>query len=214
MSDTPTWPSRPITAQYTTGGSELLSGYKSMIRRSFVLGIRIHNLIAACLLLLLPTAAIGATLEGKVVHVADGDTITVLAGANQQYRIRLAGIDAPEKKQAYGSASKRHLAAMVAGRVVTVEWGKHDKYGRTVGKVLLEGQDICLAQINAGMAWHYKKYEREQPAADRKQYAAAEIDARNNRIGLWRDASPLPPWEYRHLPKTAQEKIDPGGRTN
>ncbi len=149
-------------------------------------------------LLLVPISVIGSTLEGKVVHIADGDTITVLDNENQQHKIRLSGIDAPETKQAYGNVSKKHLASLGAGKTVAVEWNKHDKYKRIIGKVLIGNEDICLNQIKAGMAWHYKKYEGEQNAEDRKQYAEAEEQASTNRLGLWHDKSPQPPWEYRH----------------
>ncbi len=145
--------------------------------------------------------ALAETLSGRVVHVADGDTITVLDASNQQHKIRLSGIDAPERKQAYGKASGKHLADLVAGKPVSVEWSKHDKYQRIVGKVLQNGQDVCLEQIKAGMAWHYKHYEKEQAPEDRVSYAAAEDEARNSRVGLWKDANPMPPWEWRRMGK-------------
>lgn len=112
-------------------------------------------LIIASFVLAFSFPALAETLSGRVVHVADGDTITVLDVRNQQHKIRLAGIDAPERKQAYGNASKKHLASLVAGKAVSVDWQKRDKYKRIIGKVLLDGQDICLEQIKAGMAWHY-----------------------------------------------------------
>ena len=87
------------------------------------------------------------TLLGKVIHVADGDTITVLDDTNIQHKIRLAGIDAPQKRQAFGNVSKQRLSEMVAGQFVAVEWVKVDKYGRKVGKILL-----------SGLAWHYEQY--------------------------------------------------------
>ena len=87
------------------------------------------------------------TLLGKVIHVADGDTITVLDDTNIQHKIRLAGIDAPQKRQAFGNVSKQSLSEMVAGQFVAVEWVKVDKYGRKVGKILL-----------SGLAWHYEQY--------------------------------------------------------
>lgn len=138
------------------------------------------------------------TLTGRVVAVADGDTITVLDSLNQQHKIRLAGIDAPEKKQAFGQVSKQHLADLVFGKLVGVEWFKQDKYRRVLGKVLVGGQDANLEQVKAGLAWHYKKYAAEQPPADRRQYSEAEESARFNRVGLWRDSSPVPPWDFRH----------------
>jgi len=81
--------------------------------------------------------------------------------------------------------------------VVIIEWSKHDRYGRIVGKVVLEGQDICLEQIEAGMAWHYKYYQDDQTEKDRQLYAAAEIAARATNVGLWIDPNPVPPWDFR-----------------
>jgi endonuclease YncB( thermonuclease family) len=138
-------------------------------------------------------------LTGKVVKVVDGDTIYVLDDALTQHKIRLSGIDAPEKNQPYGLASRKHLASLVAGKSVTVEYTKHDRYGRVVGKVVIDGVDACLEQIKAGLAWHYKKYQNEQERGDRTLYAQAENQARAERIGLWRDNNPRPPWEFRRL---------------
>jgi len=146
----------------------------------------------------LPAEAFAERLEGLVVAIADGDTLTVLDDAKAQHRIRLSGIDAPERRQAFGNVSRQHLADAVFQRRVVVEYDKTDRYGRLVGKVLLNGQDECLAQVAAGLAWHYKKYEGEQPVADRRAYAAAEDEARAARRGLWRDGEPVPPWEWRH----------------
>ena len=98
----------------------------------------------ASLVLALSFPACADSLTGRVVRVADGDTITVLDANNQQHKLRLFGIDAPEIKQAYGQASRKHLSALVAGKTVLAEWYKRDKYGRTVAKVLLDGQDVCL----------------------------------------------------------------------
>ena len=141
------------------------------------------------------------TLLGKVINVADGDTITVLDDTHTQHKIRLTGIDAPEKRQAFGNVSKQSLAEQVAGQSVAVEWVKVDKYGRKVGKVLLAGLDCNLVQIKRGLAWHYKQYQREQSPTDQQSYAAAEIEARAAKLGLWRDADPVPPWEFRHKGK-------------
>ena len=87
---------------------------------------------------------------------------------------------------------------MVAGQSVAVEWVKVDKYRRKVGKVLLDGLDCNLVQVKRGLAWHYKAYEREQPVIDRLAYADADIEAKAARRGLWADAEPVPPWEFRH----------------
>jgi len=115
------------------------------------------------LLLAIPFAASSAgTLTGRTVHVTDGDTIVILSEGNVQHKIRLQGIDAPERGQAYGTKSKDHLSERVAGRFVVVEYDKKDRYGRVIGKVLVGGEDVCLEQIIAGLAWHYKKYQNEQ----------------------------------------------------
>ena len=138
-----------------------------------------------------------STLQGRVVGVSDGDTVTVLDASNKQHKIRLSGIDAPEKAQAYGQKSKESLSEMVFGKTVDVEWTKRDRYGRTVGKIMLNGVDICLEQVKRGMAWHYKQYQQEQPAPDIVAYAESEILARNNRMGLWQDLAPIEPSVFR-----------------
>lgn len=136
-------------------------------------------------------------VSGKVVRVADGDTITVLDAQLQQHKIRLAGIDAPERRQAFGQRSREFLATLVASQQVDVETDKTDKYGRAVGKVLLQGRDVNLAVVAAGLAWHYKEYESEQSPSDRMLYAAAEQEARDLRKGLWLDPAPDAPWDWR-----------------
>lgn len=146
------------------------------------------------LILALPSYA--DTITGKVVSVADGDTITVLSGTTS-HKIRLMGIDAPEKKQAYGNKSKEYLAQAIAGKQVTVDYNKRDRYQRIIGKVIYQGQDINLRQVQLGMAWHYKQYEREQDVEDRSRYAQAEYLAQRDRLGLWADARAVPPWEFR-----------------
>ena len=102
------------------------------------------------------------TLLGKVINVADEDTITVLDDTNTQHNIRMDGIDAPEKRQAFGNVFWESLAVQVVGQSVTVEWDKVDRYGRKVGKVLLAGLDRNLEQVKRGLAWHYKQYQGEQ----------------------------------------------------
>ena len=142
-------------------------------------------------------AAGAETLTGRIVRVADGDTVTVLDATNTQYRIRLEGIDAPESRQAFGTQSKKSLSDMIFGKDVTVVYQKIDQYGRLVGKILLDGKDINLEQVKAGMAWHYKEYQREQTPEDRELYAAAEDQARTARRGLWQDPDPIEPSAFR-----------------
>lgn len=152
----------------------------------------------AAALLLLALGAHAETITGRVVSIADGDTITVLDATKTQHKIRLAGIDAPEKAQAFGQRSKESLSDLVFDQTVTVETTKRDRYGRSVGTVLVDGLDANLEQIKRGMAWHYKAYAREQPPQDRLAYAEAEEVARGARVGLWRDVQPVPPWDFRH----------------
>ncbi len=108
----------------------------------------------------------------------------VLDANYKDHKIRLAGIDAPERRQAYGLASRKHLASIVAGKQVTVEYDKRDRYGRIVGKVLLDGIDVCLEQVKVGFAWHYKKYQHERSTNDQRLYADAENRARQGRLEL------------------------------
>ncbi len=130
--------------------------------------------------------------------MADGDSITVLDN-NTQHRIRLQGIDATEKGQPFSNASRKHLVTLVAGKEVTVKWVKRDRYGRIVGFVIVDGQDVNLEQVKAGMAWFYRYYQKELSRENRKRYAQAEDQARANKKGLWQDKNPMPPWEWRRL---------------
>ena len=159
----------------------------------------------ALLLLVMCAVATGAGLVGRVVSVHDGDTVNVLDAGKVQHKIRLAGIDAPELHQEFGRVSQRHLSAAIQGKDVVVHWTKHDKYGRIVGTILLEDHDVNLDQVRAGLAWHYKRYEREQLPAERVTYANAETEAHAAQLGLWQDANPVPPWEYRKTMKAAAQ---------
>lgn len=147
---------------------------------------------------LTPASRGPSKLVGLVVTVTDGDTIDVLDEQHASSRIRLKGIDAPEKRQAFGNVARQNLVDLVAGKAVLVEWQKLDQYGRIIGKVSYDNRDICLEQIRAGLAWHYKEFENEQSEVDRLLYAEAEREARSQKLGLWRDASQIQPWEFRH----------------
>ena len=146
------------------------------------------------------------TLTGRVVRIADGDTVTLLDSTNTQHRIRLEGIDAPESNQAFGAQSKTSLSDMIFDKDVTVIYQKTDQYGRLVGKIILDGSDVNLEQIKAGMAWHYKEYQQEQTLEDRDLYARAEDEARAARRGLWQDPDPIEPSAFRREEK--REKQD------
>jgi endonuclease YncB( thermonuclease family) len=168
---------------------EAFNMYRRATRASLFLGIAL-----AAALFATPTAAI--EFVGKVVGVTDGDTLTVLTAQRQQHRVRLSGSDAPEWRQAFGQVSKQHLSDLAYDKTVSVVFHKRDRYKRILGKVLVNGADAGLNQIQSGLAWHYKRYEREFPE-DRVAYARAEEMARAERRSLWRDRQPVPPWEFR-----------------
>jgi len=119
------------------------------------------------LALWLATSVQAADLRGRVLAISDGDAVTVLDAAKNQCQLRLAGIDAPEKAQAFGQASKMSLSDQIIGREVAVGWDKRDRYGRIIGRILVDHRDVCLEQIRRGMAWHYKQYQWGQSPDDR-----------------------------------------------
>ncbi len=166
------------------------------------------HVITLGLLICFSQTALADSLTGKVVKITDGDTLYVLDANYKEHKIRLAGIDAPERKQAYGLASRKHLASIVAGKHVRVEYQKRDRYGCIVGRVRLDGIDACLEQVKAGFAWHYKKYQHEQSTNDQRLYADAEDKARDERLGLWRENNPMPPWEHRRLAGKKQVAVE------
>jgi endonuclease YncB( thermonuclease family) len=139
-------------------------------------------------------------LIGQVIKVVDGDTITILDANKEQLKIRLSGIDAPEKNQAFGNVSRQSLSEMIAGKQVKVDYNKRGRYGRIIGKVLLNNEDVNLMQVKRGLAWHYRQYEREQEVDDRALYAQEEYLAQKARLGLWVDKKPIPPWDFRRTP--------------
>ena len=155
------------------------------------------KLVIAAFLLLSVQSVIAETLTGRIVSIADGDTVTLLDANLQQHKIRLSGIDAPEKRQPFGNRSRLHLGTLVFGKHVTADCPKTDRYKRALCTIEVNGVDANLAQVEAGMAWHYKAYERDQRHADRARYRLAERQAREERQGLWTDRDPLPPWEFR-----------------
>lgn len=158
---------------------------------------RLFGLLIAAVLLCGSNAALPATMEVVVVGVTDGDTLVVLEGGKFQHKVRVAGIDAPEKRQAFGRKAQNALASAVHQRKVVLDWHKKDRYGRVVAKVLIADRDIGLELVAAGWAWHYKDYQHEQMPKDRRTYASAEVAARQRRLGLWADATPIAPWDFR-----------------
>lgn len=135
------------------------------------------------------------SIAGKVVDVASGDTITVADASSQEYKIRLEGIDAPEPEQEFGAEAESNLFNLAFGKTVQVDLQKPGADGFTVGKVLLDGNNVSLEQLKAGLAWHDETTVLEQ--SDKEFYARSEAAARSASLGLWTRANPLSPWEYR-----------------
>lgn len=133
----------------------------------------------------------GYTVEGKVTAVSDGDTATVLDAENVQHKIRFAGIDAPEKKQAHGMDAKQALSKMIFGKSVVVNVANRDLYGREVGSVLVDGIDVNGSMVRWGWAWCYREYKHP------KEYETYEDEAREKQRGLWADKRPIRPSEFR-----------------
>ena len=154
-----------------------------------------HRFLAPALLLAFTSVILADELRGKVVSIADGDTITVLDADKKQHKVRLTGIDAPEKKQAFGAKSKARLGELVAGKDVAVEWKENDTYGRTLGKVREGALDVNLQMVKEGLAWHYRRYSKSA------ELSMAEAEAKAGKKGLWADPNPLPPWKFRWLKK-------------
>lgn len=154
---------------------------------------RIKSTLYAVSLLILLTGNAGADLKGKVIRVLDGDTIEVLQVNNERTRIRLNGIDAPEKKQDFGQRSRQFLSDEIALQVVTIQGDETDRYGRLLGTVWLNGRDINAEQIRHGMAWAYRYHGKASNSA----YLAMEKEARKQRKGLWIDPAAKEPWKWR-----------------
>ena len=130
-------------------------------------------------------------IRGKVIKIADGDTLTLLTDSNKKIKIRLAGIDTPERKQSFGNTAKNALAKLVFHKKILIEKQTKDRYGRTIGVVFLNNKNVNNELVRQGMAWVYKKY------TDNKILYELEAQAKTRRIGLWADANPIAPWDWR-----------------
>jgi micrococcal nuclease len=132
------------------------------------------------------------SLSGKAVNIPDGDTFTLLTNERKSIRIRLYGIDAPERGQDFYQASKKHLGDLLQGQTLTVHIRDTDQYKRIVGDVFLpDKRYVNKAMVEAGLAWHYKQFSNDEGLA------IAEQQARKSRIGLWKQTSVQPPWKWR-----------------
>lgn len=142
-------------------------------------------------------AAVEPPFTARLQHLSDGDSFIVRTEDARRLTIRLVGIDAPEKAQAYGDDSRRSLRDAIEGQTLTILPVKRDPYGRLVARVFVGDKDVALEQVRTGLAWHYRRYESDQTPSERREFSVAEQHAREAGIGLWADPSPLPPWRYR-----------------
>lgn len=159
-----------------------------------------HSLLIALIAVVLTscgTQRANPSFQGVVSKVHDGDSIHLLPAGQQRVIVRLAGIDAPELRQPYGTASRNYLRSLVYNQTVDAYCHKTDRYQRELCVIFAAGTDVNLAMINNGFAWHYKKYQSEQTRTQRSRYSAAERSAKTARRGLWQSARPVAPWNYR-----------------
>ena len=136
-------------------------------------------------------------LEGRVVAVTDGNTLTLLDGNRRQHKVRLAGIDAPELSQPYGTRSRLRLSNLAFGKDARADCYNIDRYGRDVCTVYVHGRDVGLGQLKAGLAWWYRKHANEQLPCCLTEYHSAEDRAAADRLGLWQENHPTLPWQWR-----------------
>ena len=128
----------------------------------------------------------------RVIGVKDGDTVVLLSAAQTEITVRLSEIDAPERKQAFGTVSRTFLSNLIFGKEVKLEKMGTDRYGRTLGFIYLQnGTNVNLEMVKNGMAWQYEKYSKS--AVLKK----AQASAKSMKVGLWRDPYPAAPWEFR-----------------
>lgn len=160
--------------------------------------VKSHKIIAGFLLILLTFTTQAAVIQGKVVHIADGDTLTILIAGNEQVKIRLAGIDTPEKAQPYGNRAKQALAALTFQKQASVDVQTKDRYGRSVGRVYVQGVDVNAELVKQGMAWVYRKYTNDQ------RLYALEAEAKQAKRGLWASDNPIEPWLWRKGKRTVE----------
>ena len=149
-------------------------------------------LLAVCLIACTGEDSSTGTLEGKVVRISDGDTVTIETDNGTRVKIRLNGIDAPESGQEFGQESRAKIAELIDGKDVSVKTHSHDRYNRVLGEIFLDGRNINLTMVQEGCAWHYVKY-----APNDKELAKAQQQAMEAHKGLWTNPNAVPPWEYR-----------------
>ena len=145
----------------------------------------------------IPAKLSAETFVGSVARVSDGDTVRLLVNDSTELKIRLSGIDAPELDQAFGKESKNRLTELVDGRTIEAQCSKRDRYRRWLCKLVFNSNDINLSLVKDGYAWWYQYYKKDQTLEDQQRYRVAEAIAKENKLGLWEDSSPVSPWDFR-----------------
>lgn len=155
--------------------------------------------VLAASMLSLSSFAHAEAIQVKVTRIIDGDTVVVLSDHSEELRVRLAGIDCPEKrgKQPYWRFAKDALSDRVGGKTITVDFDKRDRWGRIIGVLWQNNQDVNAELVGIGACWHFKKYQHEQSATDQVLYSQLEDSARQRSIGLWADRQAIAPWDWR-----------------
>jgi endonuclease YncB( thermonuclease family) len=167
------------------------------------------RILIGVVLMLFTQLSSAETLQGRVVAVTDGDTLSLLVG-HQQYTVRLAGIDAPERRQAWGDRSKANLSRLSMNQTAVAECAQLGQRGQKICKLTVKSVDIGLEQIQGGMAWWYWELAKELRPEEQSGYQGAELMAKLRRQGLWRETNPVPPWEFRRENRLFPESIYPG----
>ena len=147
-----------------------------------------HSSILICLIsymLIIMTFGVSHATDCRVTRLIDGDTVL----CQDNSRIRLAAIDAPEKRQRYGSDATRFLSNMISGKTITYTSKKKDQYGRIIARIYVGDTDVCVEMVRHGYAWAYMTKD--------KDILSAQTQAENDKAGLWHDSNPTPPWKFR-----------------
>lgn len=160
-----------------------------------IVGNIINRIVLIVIFFLSLSNCLYSQLKGRIIGVSDGDSVSLLDEKNVVFKIRLNGIDAPEKKQDFGNASKNFIGDLIYDKFVWVRTNGLDRYGRTIGTIYLNenmiGKSVNEMSLENGMSWHYKKYDKNI------LWSNMELKAKEDKIGLWQLQNPIPPWSFR-----------------
>lgn len=157
--------------------------------------VNLNKFSGLLLCLIISLSITSKTLTGKIVRVSDGDTVVLLDSNNKQHRIRLDGIDCPEKGQPYGKVATDFVKDLIAGKYVKVEWTQMDQYNRILGFVYIGDTNVNKELLKAGLAWHYKFFN------DDTELANLEKIAKQKKLNIWSQKNPIEPYQWRKTHK-------------